>query len=166
VVNRLLEVDPRLWLSRSWTTRARRQGEPEDAYVFVPREAFEQKVADGGFLEWNQFLGELYGTPVPEPPEGKDLVFEIDVNGADAVLSIAPDALVVLIVAPSPDIQAARLTGRGDSPERVAERLTVGAEEERRGRELADHVVVNDDLDRAVAEVASILEAHRSTHPA
>jgi len=99
---------------------------------------------------------------VPNPPPGDDIVLEIDVRGAAQVRERFPDAVVILVLPPSRDEQAARLEGRGDPPERVAQRLAMADEEERTGRALGDHVVVNDDLDRAVAEVAAIVDAHRS----
>lgn len=153
-----------MWLSRSWTTRPRRPGEPEDSYVFVDRPTFEARIADGGFLEWAELAanGHLYGTPWPEPPPGADVVLEIDVQGAAQVLERHPDAVVVLVVAPSPGEAAARMRARGDDEDHVAARLELARSEEERGRRLATHVVVNDDLDRAVAEVAGILERSRS----
>ncbi|MHB8682473.1 MAG: guanylate kinase [Acidimicrobiales bacterium] len=159
---RLVQRDPTLWLSRSWTTRARRAGEPADAYTFVERERFDERVAAGGFLEWAEFLGECYGTPWPDPPPGKDVLLEIDLQGAEQVLARHPEALVVLLLPPSPDEQAARLRGRGEDEQTVAKRLAKGADEERRGRDLTPHVVVNDDLERALSEVAGILDAHRN----
>ena len=76
VVDGLLRVRPDLWLSRSWTTRARRAGEPDDAYVWVDPERFMARVAAGGFVEWTEFPGNgcLYGTPTMEGSEGRDIV--------------------------------------------------------------------------------------------
>lgn len=155
--------DDRLWLSRSWTTRPRRPGESEDAYVWVDRAAFEAHRARGGFLETNEFLGNhLYGTPRPDPPPGRDLVLEIDVNGAEQVRAAHPEAVVIMIVPPSEEAQAERLRHRGDRPDQVEARLALGREEVPRGRAVADHVVVNDDLDGAVEEVARIIAGHRT----
>jgi guanylate kinase len=162
VGRRLLELEPSLWLSQSWTTRRRRQGEPEDAYVFVSRNEFEANAAKGGFIEWAEVVpGQLSGTPVPDPPPGSDMLLEINVEGARQVRQLYPDALVVLVVAPSTDEQEARMRRRGDSPEQISTRLALGQKEEEKGRELADAVVVNDDVDRAAREVAGILHRHR-----
>ncbi len=152
---------PHLWLSRSWTTRPRRPGEAEDAYVWVTPEAFRRRVADGGFLEWAEYLGNLYGTPVPEPPPGHDVLLEIDLQGAEQVLAKNPDAVVVLLLPPSLEVQRERLVARGDSAEHVRRRLERGREEVARGQAIAKYVVVNEDLDRAVRELAGIVAKTR-----
>jgi guanylate kinase len=162
LVRRLVDNDDRLWLSRSWTTRARRPGEAEDAYVWVAPEEFEARVRADGFFEWARFLDHYYGTPREEPPPGSDLVLEIEVQGAEQVKAQEPDAVVVLLVPPSEDEQVARLRGRGDDEERVRQRVEAGRQEVERGRRLADRVVVNDSLDRAVEEVAGMIAAHRA----
>ena len=163
VAARLVEADPRLWLSRSWTTRPRRPTEREGAYCFVDRATFERRAREGGFLETASYLGQLYGTPVPHPPDGKDVLLEIDVQGADQVRRSDPGAVVILLVAPSPGVQAERLRSRGDDQEHVARRLELAAREEAAGRQLADHVVVNDSTDRAVGELLGIIAAHRGS---
>jgi guanylate kinase len=157
----LLERDDALWLSRSWTTRSRRDGERAESYVFVDRATFEQRVRDGGFLEWATILDEKYGTPMPDPPPGKDVVLEIDVQGAEQVLERCPDAVCVLLLPPSPEVQATRLRGRGDPEEHVQRRLALGREEEDTGRRLASYVIVNDELEQTVDELVAVVEAAR-----
>lgn len=162
VVDRLVQRDPRLWLSRSWTTRPRRPGEPEDAYTFVDRETFDERLRAGGFLEHAEFLGERYGTPTPDDlPPDRDLLLEIDVQGAAQVRAKDPDAVLILLVAPSREVQAERLRGRGDPEEAVARRIARGEREVEEGRRLGAIEVVNDDLDATVDELVRIIEEER-----
>jgi guanylate kinase len=165
VVAQLLRDRPELWLSRSWTTRQRRPGEAEDAYVFVERATFLERVAAGGFLEWTEFPGNgrLYGTPdLDDAPVDRDVILEIELHGAAQVKAQHPEAVLVLIVAPTPEDQQQRLRQRGDDEASVARRVRFGVEEEALGRRIADHVVVNDDVARAAREVAGIVDAHHS----
>jgi guanylate kinase len=152
---------PRLWLSRSWTSRPKRPGERADAYTFVDRDTFLERVEAGGFIEWAEVFGHLYGTPEPEPPPGSDILLEIDVQGAGQVRRRHPDAVVILVEAPSREVQERRLRARGDDPEVIARRLAQADAEEATARSLADHVIVNDDLSRAVGEATAIVDAHR-----
>ena len=161
VVARLVADDPRLWLSRSWTTREQRPGESDDAYVYVTRERFEQHIADGGFLEHADFLGNLYGTPWPEA-EDRDVVLEIDVQGAAQVLERSPDALFILLEPPSAEVQAERLRGRGDPPEQAERRIAVAQGELAEGRRLGAICIVNDDLDRTVAHCQRLIAERRT----
>lgn len=93
---------------------------------------------------------------------GHDVLLEIDLQGAVEVRRLRPDATLILLLPPSPEVQAERLRARGDDEAHVARRLAEGAEEERVGRQIADVVVVNDTIAQAVADVASILELRRS----
>ena len=162
IVDALVARDPGLWLSRSWTTRAQRDGEPDDAYVFVDRASFEERIEDGGFLEWTEFLGNLYGSPLHDSRSDADIVLEIELNGAQQVKSKHPEAILVFVLPPSREEQQRRLVGRGDPDHHVAERLRKAEEEERLGAEMADVVVVNDDLERAVGEIEEIIRAARA----
>ena len=162
----LIDADGRLWLSRSWTTRPRRPGEAADAYEFVDRGQFLARVGQDGFLEWAEFLGNLYGTPAPEPPDGHDILLEIDLEGARQVLERVPGAAVVLIVPPSEAHQIERLRHRGDTEAHVEARVERGRAEIEAGRKVADHVVVNRDLEASTGELLSILGGLRESRTA
>lgn len=168
IVDALVARDPQLWLSRSWTTRARRAGESADSYVFTDKASFERRIGDGGFLEWTQFLGNYYGTPLPDRADGsgagdRDIVLEIEVNGAMQVKQLHPEAVLIFVLPPSRSEQERRLRGRGDPEHRVAERLQKALDEEPIGMALADHVVVNDDLSDTVEEMVKIIDGHRGS---
>jgi guanylate kinase len=165
IVDALVRRDPELWLSRSWTTRAQRPGEADDAYVFTSRDEFERRIERGGFLEWTQFLDNYYGTPVPGPLVDRDLVLEIEVDGAQQVKSAHPAAILIFVLPPSRDEQERRLRGRGDPDQQVELRLRKAEEEEPVGRALADHVVVNDDLESTLDEMLTIITSHRRGGP-
>lgn len=160
VVRHLLDRDPGLWLSRSWTTRPRRPSDAPDAYEFVTRDRFLARVAEGGFLEWAEYDGQLYGTPLPQPPPGRDVVLEIEVQGARQVQAKHPGALVIFLDAP-PEVLADRLRGRGEDPELIRRRLDWAVEERRIAQQEGWPVVVNDDLTRTVDEVAALIRAAR-----
>jgi guanylate kinase len=129
--------------------------------VWATPEQFRSRIAEGGFFEWAEYLGNLYGTPMPDPPSGADVLLEIDLQGAEQVMARCPDAVVVLLLPPSAEVQQARLVARGDPAAQVRLRLDKGREEVARGRELAQHVVVNGDLERAVEELAGIVSRIR-----
>lgn len=161
IVEQLLDRDPALWLSQSWTTRERRPGEPIDAYHFTDAERFRAHVDADGFLEWVEFLDYLQGTPVPIPPDGHDVVFEIDVHGARQIRERYVDALLVFVAAPSIAAQEERLRGRGDPEEKIEARLAKAAEETAMASEIGMQFVVNDDLNRAITEIEELIEAGR-----
>lgn len=162
VCRELVARDSTLWLSRSWTTRPRRPGEAEDAYKFVTEEQFRERVAAGGFLEWVQFLGNFYGTPVPKAPEGTDLLLEIELEGAQKVRGLYPkEAKLILLVPPSEDVQRERLRRRGDDESRIEERVEKGRREMAEGQDLVDEIVVNDDLETAVQALEAIVARYR-----
>ncbi len=161
IVDVLMTRDPRLSLSRSWTTRDQRPGERDDAYVFTTRDAFESHRDAGGFLEWTEFLGNYYGTPVPDLSSESDIVLEIEVDGAQQVKVRHPESILIFILPPSRDEQRRRLVGRGDPDHKVQERLRKAEEEEPIGLALADATVVNDDLMRTVDELVALIERHR-----
>jgi guanylate kinase len=167
VVERLVRVCPRLAQSRSYTSRAARAGEAEGVdYNFISREAFQAMVARDEFLEWAEVFGQLYGTHRGETAArletGTDLVLVIDVQGARQVRRRAAGAVGIFVLPPSRDAVERRLRGRSrDGEAEIARRLATAGSEVAAVREY-DYVVVNDDLERCVAEMASIVTAERA----
>jgi guanylate kinase len=168
VSKRLQATVPDLWLSVSWTTRPPRPDEVDGVdYVFVTKERFEAERDSGGFYEWFEVFGDLKGTPrrpvVQRLDSGWDVLLEIDVQGALKVKSLEESAVLIFLMPPSGEELRRRLVSRGtESPEALDRRLAAAAAEEARAPEF-DHVVVNDDLERVVNEVAGILAG--SSHP-
>jgi len=167
VVRRLLERDPGgLWFSVSWTTRPPRPGERDGReYRFVSDQAFDELVASDALLEWAEVFGHRYGTPAEDVERaraaGRDVLLEIDVQGARQVKQRAPDAVLVFLVPPNREELERRLRTRGTEDERTLARRLAEAERELTEASWFDHVVVNDDLERAADEVLAIIAAHR-----
>lgn len=158
IVDALLERDPSLWLSRSWTTRERRPGERPNAYRFADRQLFEDRIAAGGFLEWTEFLGNYYGTPMPESTDDRVVILEIEVDGARQVREREPQAVFIFVMPPSREEQQRRLRGRGDPEDKVVARLRKAEDEEPVGMAMSDYVIVNDELERTVDEMLAVIQ--------
>ncbi len=163
VARSLLERDPQLWLSRSWTTREIRPSETGDEYFFVSREAFEAAIAADQFLEWAEFHGNLYGTPRPSLTEERDLLLEIEIQGAQQVREHDPEAVIFLLLPPSMAVLEQRLRGRGDTDDHVERRLRSSEHELEVGESIADFVVTNHEVSQATEEIFSILEGLRQS---
>lgn len=171
VVERLLARNPEnLALSVSATTRDPRPNEVDGRdYLFLDDASFQALARSGGLLEWAEVFGNAYGTPAAEVEDqleaGRDVILEIDVQGAHQVRERAPDALLIFLAPPSLADLEARLRGRGtESEERMARRLEKAAWEIAQAGWF-DHVVVNDAIERATDRVAAIIHASRSAPP-
>ena len=166
IMKMLLKRNPNLRLSISATTRKPRLGEQDGReYYFVSHERFDEMIAENGFLEHAEYVGNKYGTP-KEPvfrmlDEGLDVILEIEVKGFLQIKKACPDCVTIFIAPPSFKELQLRLQGRGtESEEVIAERLRI-AQEEMQHQHLFDYVVVNDDLERAVNEVLSIIAENK-----
>lgn len=163
MLSRVLAGRDGVWESVSATTRAPRAGEKDGiAYFFMTREAFEDTIARDGFIEYAEVHGNYYGTPIAPIREhldaGVDVVLEIDVQGALQVRAKLPEARLVFIAPPSLEELERRLRGRAsDSAESIAVRLA-NARGELEAAKDYDVVIVNDELERATDELASVLE--------
>lgn len=166
LVSRLLSSDAGLMFSVSYTTRPPRGHEVDGlSYHFVSREDFQAMIARNEFLEWAEVFGNCYGThqDVLEQAQagGKDLVLDIDVQGARQLKSRIPEAVTIFVLAPSREILEQRLRARGeDSGEVIARRLRDAAEEIRRYKDY-DYVLINRDLARSDALLTAIVRAER-----
>jgi guanylate kinase len=167
LVERLVEQLPHLRMSRSYTSRAARQGETDGVdYNFVERDRFEAMAAAGEFLEWAEVFGNLYGTGAADTDRmlaaGDDVVLVIDVQGARKVRARGLQTRAVFVMPPSFDVLEQRLRGRSkDSESAIQRRLQVARDEVAAFTEY-DFVVVNDGLAAAVDRLRGIVVAERS----
>ncbi len=164
LVQRLLRAFPQLGYSVSCTTRQPRQGEVDGKdYVFISREIFEQRRAEGYFAEWAEVHGNLYGTPLTPVVEslrlGQDLLFDIDVQGAAQLKLSLGEAVFVFILPPSMTELERRLRSRGLDDEKTIERRLANARQEIPEARWYDALVVNDSLDVAYDELRSVFVA-------
>ena len=168
IVRELVSRDPEgLSLSVSVTTRAPRPGEVDGVdYFFVDDDAFDRMIRAGELLEWAEIVGHRSGTPRGFVDDrlaaGRDVVLEIDVVGASQIRDRVPGSVLLFVEPPSMEELERRLRGRGtETEDRIRLRLET-AEWELEQREWFDHVIVNDDLERASSQVAAIIAASRS----
>ena len=154
--------DLNAWYSVSMTTRGIREGEVDGVnYYFVTKEEFKKRIEEGKLLEYNIYNDNYYGTPkdkvLEKLEEGINVFSEIDVNGAKNIKNIFPDALLIYIAPPSIDVLKERLVGRGtEDMDTIEKRLKI-AEDELKMIDFYDHVVVNDDLEKAILKVKNII---------
>jgi guanylate kinase len=167
LVARVLTEVRDLMFSISYTTRKPRGSEKDgQSYRFVSREEFEAMIARGEFLEWAQVFGNYYGTHrgILEEAcaQGKDLVLDIDVQGARQLVVAVPEAVTVFILAPSKEILEQRLRARGEDRDEVIKRRLKEAAEEIRNYDAYDYVLINRDLEESVDVLSAIVRAERA----
>jgi guanylate kinase len=166
LVSRLMAADPRLLFSVSYTTRKPRGHEIDgQSYRFVARDDFQAMIARDEFLEWAEVFGNYYGTHrgilEQARAQGKDLVLDIDVQGARQLRSRIPEAVTVFILAPSRQILEQRLRARGEDRDEVIERRLREAAGEIRNYNDYDYVLINRDLQESDAVLSAIVCAER-----
>lgn len=154
-------------LSISATTRAPRTGETDGVeYFFKTKEAFEAMIETGELIEYAQYVGNYYGTPKAYVDEqlnaGKDVILEIEIQGALKVKEKFPDTLLLFVTPPSATELKNRLVGRGTEELSVIESRLSRAVEEAEGIEAYDYLVINDDLEECVEEVHSIIQNEKN----
>ncbi|MDD6990777.1 MAG: guanylate kinase [Oscillospiraceae bacterium] len=156
------------YYSVSATTRAPRDGEVNGVnYHFTTKEKFEELIASGGVLEYAQYCGNYYGTPKKAVEdklcEGRDVILEIEVQGAMKIKEACPDAVFIFILPPSVDTLKQRLEKRGTETAEVIEKRVAEARGEIEKAYNYDYVIVNDDLNEAVSDFIKAVEAEKLT---
>jgi guanylate kinase len=167
LVNRVMSDVRNLMFSISYTTRPPRGAELDGHnYRFVSRADFEAMIERGEFLEWAEVFGNYYGTHrgilEEAKARGKDLVLDIDVQGARQLKGKIPEAVTIFILAPSKQILEHRLRARGEDRDDVIERRLREAAEEIRNYDAYDYVLINRDLEESVAVLSGIVRAERA----
>ena len=153
-------------VSVSMTTREKRDGEIDGThYYFVTREYFEKKIADNKMLEYAEYNGNMYGTPKDPVDEilreGKVVILELEVQGAEKIRKLYPDAVSIFLMPPSMRVLEERLRGRNsEDEETINHRLVIAREEIRRASEY-DYIVINDTVDNAACGIETVISAER-----
>ena len=158
------KMGDKLYYSISMTTRGIREGETDGVdYHFISKEQFMEEIQKDNVLEYNEYVGNFYGTPKDVVFEkinaGIDVVLEIEVNGAKMIKEKVPNCVSIFIAPPSYEALKERLVGRNTEPPEVIEKRLMKAEDEISSANLYDYVVINDDVDEASNEVISIIES-------
>jgi len=166
LVSRLMNEVEKLTFSVSYTTRLRRGNELDGVdYCFISRPEFEERLNRGEFLEYAEVFGNYYGTHVSAlqiaENMGKDLVLDIDVQGAAQLKKRIPDAVTIFVLAPSREILEQRLRTRSEDSDETIRRRLADAAREIRNYKLYDYVLVNNDLEVAAETLKSIVRAER-----
>lgn len=166
LMKKVFEKAPDILFSISSITRPMRVGEVEgEKYNFISRERFEEMIANDELLEHNVFVGNYYGTPkapvLNAVNDGKNMLIEVDVNGAYQILEKIPDAVSIFIMPPSLEVLKARLTGRGTDEQSVIDKRLFEALREISCAKDYDYIVVNDDLETAANEFVSIMSVDK-----
>lgn len=165
LIRAVLQKLPNLVESISHTTRAPRAGEVEGVdYFFINEEEFKRRQAAGEFLEWAEVYGRYYGTSAQQVDRwlaaGQDVLLNIDWQGAEQVRRLRPDTRTVFLLPPSLAELERRLNGRGDNPQLIGQRMSEARAQISHYREF-EFLLVNEDLQRATAELAMILAGAR-----
>lgn len=168
ITKKLLENYDNYALSISMTTRQPRPGEVHGKeYFFVDRETFEQHIADEALVEYAEYVGNYYGTPRAYVEEqlnnGKDVILEIEIQGALKIKERFPDTLLLFVSTKSADVLFNRLTGRGTETEEVIRNRMIRAAEEAEGMNEYEYIIINDDLDVCVKETHSIIQSAKAS---
>ena len=158
------KMGDKLYYSISMTTRNIREGETDGVdYHFISKEQFLEEIQNDNVLEYNEYVGNFYGTPkdivFEKINNGIDVVLEIEVNGAKMIKEKVPNCVSIFIAPPSYDALKERLVGRNTEAPDVIEKRLIKAEDEISSANLYDYIVINDDVDEASNEVISIIES-------
>lgn len=151
--------------SISMTTRKPREGEKDGVdYYFVTREQFMKAVEEGQLLEWAEFVGNLYGTPLDSVnrlrQQGKNVLLEIEVKGAEQVVNRIPDAITIFLVPPNINELEKRIRGRRSESEDIIRKRLLKAQYEIQLTDRYHHIVINEEVQKSADEVANIILHH------
>ncbi|MEG0273615.1 guanylate kinase [Amedibacillus sp. YH-ame10] len=161
----------KLAYSISMTTRSPRAGERDGVdYIFTTKEKFEDAITKGELLEWAEFVGNYYGTPMSQVEklrnEGKNVLLEIEVQGATQVREKCPEAVSIFIIPPSMEELESRIRGRRSEPEEVVQQRLAKADKEMKMMNNYKYIVCNDDPQLAADLISSIIKRHMETDEA